>query len=416
MELQHGLDLKNGPLSWLDTLPSPPTYPQLEEDIVCDVLVIGGGEAGSLCAYHLAEQQVDTVIVDRRRFGFGSTSANTGLLQFANDKELTACINTFGEEKGVRFYKLCQNAVSEIGKLCNKLKIFPDYVSRDSLYYATSIEDVPSLQKEYLTLKKHGFPVRYMKEEEIREKYSFSKPAAIFATGDADINPYKFANSLIYSAVDFGLRAYQETEIVSRETEKDHVVLYTKNRKRIKARKVIFATGYETQIQLQNNANAVLSSSYAIVTQPIEEFTGWPDRCLIWETARPYLYIRTSVDNRIIAGGFDEPMVQAEQRDARLIHKRDLLVQAVQELFPSIPNLRADYYWSATFGGTHDGYPLIGEQPEYPHCYFALGYGGNGTVYSMIAAQIITSLITQGTHQDADLFRFNRAPYQTSNR
>lgn len=413
MELVNGFNLKTGPLYGLATLPSPPEYPQLEEDIHCDVLVIGGGEAGSLCSYYLTQNHVNTVLVDRRKIGYGSTSANTGLIQFTNDKSLTSCIHSFGEEKGVRFYKLCEKAVNDLDKISSQLEIFPDFTRRDSLYYASSEKDVPSLQKEYFTLKKHGFPVTYMRKEEISKKFSFSKPAGIYGTADADINPFKLANGLVHESAKKGMRVYQETEIISQTFGKQEVTFTTKNRKRITAKKAIIATGYETQKQFKRNANAVLSSSYAIVTQPLEEFTGWHNRCLIWETARPYLYMRTTADNRIIVGGMDEPTFQTEKRDSMLLHKRDLLVQEVQKLFPHFPTLRAEYYWSATFGGTHDGLPFIGQQEEYPHCYFALGYGGNGTVYSVIAADIISHLVIKGTHPDAELFRFERQPSLT---
>lgn len=401
------MNLKTGPLNWLDTLPSPPVYPQLTEDIECEVLVIGGGEAGSLAAYHLTESGVDTVIVDRRRIGFGSTSANTGLLQFANDKPLTACINTFGERDGVRFYQLCKEAVDDLERISAQLEISPDYIRRDSLYYASNEFDLPPLQKEFLALKNYGFDVTYLNQQEIGEKFSFSKPGAIYSRGDAEINPYKLANGLVHHAHKKGLRVFQETEIVSHVFHPDHIVFYTKDRRQIRAQKAVFCTGYETQ-EIKVNPNAVLSSSYAVVTEPVSEFPGWHNRCLIWETARPYLYIRTTADNRIVVGGKDESTIITEERDRMLLNKRDLLLQTVQEMFPEIPNLRADYFWSATFGGTHDGYPLIGTQPEFPNCYFSLGYGGNGTVYSTIGAQIVTDLITKGKSPDADLFRFDR--------
>lgn len=354
MNLQNGYNLKSGKLLWLDTLPSPPEYPQLDEDIRCEVLVIGGGEAGALCSYYLTEKQVDVVLIDRRQIGLGSTSANTGLLQFANDKSLTACMNTFGEADGVRYYKLCEQAIHALEQVTSRLEMNPDFKRRDSLYFASTQEDVPALMKEYLLLKKHGFKVTYMKPEEISQTFSFSKAGAIYSQGDAEINPYKLANALVKESVRNGMRVYQETEIVNQRFDNNQIIFTTKNRRRIIAQKAIIAAGYETQKQFKRNTNTVLESSFAIATQPVQEFSGWHNRCLIWETARPYLYIRTSADNRIIAGGLDEPTMDPTKRDVMLLHKRDLLLAEVQKLFPQIPDLRAEYYWGAVFGGTHD--------------------------------------------------------------
>ena len=38
----------------------------------------------------------------------------------------------------------------------------------------------------------------------------------------------------------------------------------------------------------------------------------------------------------------------------------------------------------------------------------ALGYGGNGITFSMIAARLITDLILQRPNDDAAVFRFDR--------
>lgn len=46
--------------------------------------------------------------------------------------------------------------------------------------------------------------------------------------------------------------------------------------------------------------------------------------------------------------------------------------------------------------------------PEFPHAYFALGYGGNGMIFSVIAAKIITDLHLRRPNPDADIFRFDR--------
>jgi glycine/D-amino acid oxidase-like deaminating enzyme len=42
------------------------------------------------------------------------------------------------------------------------------------------------------------------------------------------------------------------------------------------------------------------------------------------------------------------------------------------------------------------------------NAYFALGYGGNGVTYSMIAARIICDLYLGKANADARLFRFDR--------
>jgi glycine/D-amino acid oxidase-like deaminating enzyme len=401
------LKLRTEKSNWMDTLPNAPVYPVLEEDIRCDVLVVGGGEAGSLAAYQLNQRGMDVVVVDKREIAHGSSSANTGLLQYANDKTLTSCMNTFGEARGLRFYKLCEEAVAALEVICRGLEIDPQYIKRDSLYMASCPEDAPALRHEYALLQRYGFRVKLLEEEEVACSFPFRKPLAIYSAGDAEINPYRFAQSLIYTVSRKGARIYQNTEVKFLKADAGGVVFKTLSGKTITAEHAVYAAGYETQ-DIKANPNAVMESTYAIATQPLESFPGWPGRCLLWETARPYLYIRTTADNRIVAGGMDEATGIAEERDRMLRHKSDLLLEAVGKLFPGLPPLRAEYSWAAAFGSTHDGLPLIGPQEGFPRCFFSMGYGGNGTAYSYIGSMIIADYIEKGSSADAELFRIDR--------
>ena len=64
--------------------------------------------------------------------------------------------------------------------------------------------------------------------------------------------------------------------------------------------------------------------------------------------------------------------------------------------------------WAGTFGETKDGLAYIGATPEFPNAYFALGYGGNGIVYSLIAAEIIRDAFLGQPNPQHELFSFDR--------
>lgn len=60
------------------------------------------------------------------------------------------------------------------------------------------------------------------------------------------------------------------------------------------------------------------------------------------------------------------------------------------------------------FGKTKDALPYIGTYAKAPNTFYALGFGGNGITFSVLAAEIITALIKEGKHEDAALFSFDR--------
>lgn len=395
------MNLHNGKFYWPETYHPKTTFPMLEEDIKTDVLIIGGGGSGTQCAYRLANSGLSITVVDQRAFGQGSTSSNTALIQYAGDKTFTELISSFGEEAAVKHLKLCEAAISELEAICPNLPVNPDYKRRDSLYYASYEEDVEKLKIEYAYLKKHGFSCDLWSEEKIGSHYSFKKRAALYYFNDAELNPYKLVYGLL-DAVKPAIRCYENTKVTRMKAKEGEHQFHTRNGKTIIAKHAIVCGGYET-LELKKEKNAVISSSYAIVTSPVEHFAGWHKQSLIWESARPYIYMRTTPDNRIIIGGLDEDTAIPEERDAKITRKKEKLVNELNKLFPDY-EVKADYYLGAMYGGTHDGLPVIGMYEDWPDCYFLMGYGDNGTVYSMVLSKIISEHILNGRSTNLDLY------------
>ncbi len=404
------MDLLTGNLYWPTTYEHVPAYPSLQEDIKCDVLIIGGGSSGAQCAYYLSEIGLDVAVVEKRKIGYGSTIVNTSLIQYLGDKMAYELVNSFGEEHAIRHLKLCEEAINDIEQAAYKLRVDSEFIRRDSLYYASYEEDIAKLQQEYFYLHKHGFQAEIWTEEQIAAHYPFRKKSALYIKNDAELNPYKFAHGLLEYASNHGVRVFEETEINGQRLERDIATFYTTSKHSIQTKHVIIAAGYEG-LSFKAEKNAVLSSSYAVVTEPIESFSDWHKRTLIWETARPYIYMRTTADDRIIIGGLDEATIDVSKRDAKLIHKRDKLIQEFQKLFPSIP-VQPEFYIGAYYGGTHDGLPMIGMYDSLPNCYFVFAYGDNGTVYNMVLGKIIRDMITKGSHPAADIYLQTRPMLQ----
>ena len=128
---------------------------------------------------------------------------------------------------------------------------------------------------------------------------------------------------------------------------------------------------------------------------------------MIWEAADPYLYVRTTPDGRVICGGEDEEFSDEEKRDALLARKTATLQRKLKQLLPNI-DTRIDFAWTGSFGQSSTGLPTIGPVPRMPNCWAALGYGGNGTTYSRIAADVIAGALAGRPDADADLYGFSR--------
>jgi glycine/D-amino acid oxidase-like deaminating enzyme len=118
----------------------------------------------------------------------------------------------------------------------------------------------------------------------------------------------------------------------------------------IGARRVVCAAGYESD-QFLDRPAGTLHSTYALASEPLASQAGWPERCLIWETARPYFYARQSEDGRAIIGGGDTIFSTDHQRDNLLERKVVQLAARFRKLFPAI-ELTPEFAW-----GEHSARP-----------------------------------------------------------
>src|SRR3954467_6191444 len=103
------MDLTSGVPFWLVRDGLLRAYPRLDADVDCDVVVLGAGITGALVAHHLVAAGFDTVVVDRREAGWGSTAASTALLQYELDVLLADLSRTRGHEHAARAYLACRD-------------------------------------------------------------------------------------------------------------------------------------------------------------------------------------------------------------------------------------------------------------------------------------------------------------------
>lgn len=389
--------LKNGLLG---------VYPSLRQDQSCEVAIIGGGVTGALMAYYLTEAGLETILLDKRDIGFGSTCASTALLLYELDTDLADLVEIIGQDNAFRAYLLCRDAITKIETLTREIGDDCGYAARKSFYLASRNRDVEKLEEEFSLRREAGFRVEYFDRRAIKGFSSLPHPAAILSHEAAQIDAFRFTHKLLEHSVRHGLKVYDRTRVETYEPGGDAITLQTDRGATVRAGKVVFATGYEAQEQLRQKV-VELHSTYVALTEPLPGFEGWPDRALLWETSRPYLYLRSTSDGRAMIGGEDIPFKNELARDKLLPKKSQVLMQRFNELFPQI-NARLDYAWAGTFGATKDGLAYIGPTDEFPGAFFALGFGGNGITFSVIAAQIIRDAICGKENSNAHLFHFNR--------
>jgi glycine/D-amino acid oxidase-like deaminating enzyme len=401
------MDLKSGYPFWAISNGLMQAFPRLSADHRCDVAILGGGITGALIADELARHGFDVAVLEQRDIGWGSTAASTALLQYEIDTHLVDLAKRHGEADAALAYRACAEAIDGLQEVASAWRDV-GFARNRSLYYASRRRDVGALEEEHAARRRHGLDVELLSKERVRDDYGFDAHAALLSTQAARVDPYRLTHRLLQRLQKQGAPVFDRTCVVDIATTSRGVTLSTDTGLSVRASHLVIAAGYASQHWLKKRV-ARNRSSYAVISDPVPEpELGFLADTLLWETARPYLYARSTTDGRLLLGGEDDAVDIPAKRDARVEKKAHTLLKRLHDLFPGMAITPA-FSWAGTFAETEDGLPFFGPHPQWgPRVHFAMAYGGNGITYSMLGAGLLRALIERKRHPLWPLFSFER--------
>jgi len=400
------MDLKSGSPFWVVKNGLLHAYPRLQENLECDVLVVGAGITGALISDHLVRAGMVVCVIESREVGWGSSSASTALLQYEIDTELQDLARQYGEADAVLAYKSCEKAIGSLKKIAKTLGGI-DFQPMQSLYFASCWHHESRVENEGKLRKANGFKLEILDREALKDRFGIDAPVGLLTPVAAETDPYQFAHRLLGRVEKLGGRIHARTALARFRPTRGGMRVETDDGVMIVCKNLIFAAGYESQTWLDQRV-ATNRSSYAFVSEPMPGELGILKKTLIWESARPYLYMRRTSDERLLVGGEDDKYDIPQRRDARVAAKSEKLEKRVKKMFPDLP-LRIAFDWAGTFAETDDGLPFFGIHEQHgPRVHFAMAYGGNGITYSLIGAELLRDRLLGKRHPCEKLFSFKR--------
>lgn len=401
------MDLKSGYPFWAVKNGLMHTFETLHQNLDTELVIIGGGITGAILADHFSAHGYAVSVIDRREIGWGSSAASTAMLQYEIDTHMVDLAHQFGEKNAYLAYKACADAIESLKKRTQNFADV-DFDMQHSLYYASNQNDVKRIREEFELRRKHGFAASWLETAALKADYGFDAPAAILTDLAARMDPYRTAHKLLQRVLKRGSQVFERSEVVNMEASDAGVKMLSASGHRVEAKHVIIASGYESQSYLKQRV-ASNHSSYAFITDPLSPAAlGRLSDTMMWESSRPYLYMRTTGDGRLLVGGEDDTIDNAAKRDAKVDKKAETLAQKVRTLFPLLEFNQA-FAWAGTFAETKDGLPFFGPHNEGgPRVLFAMAYGGNGISYSEIGCELLQAWIEEQPHPLKSLFSFSR--------
>lgn len=401
------MDLKSNEPFWLVKNGIIESFPSLRNDEECDILIVGGGITGSLIAHQCIEDGYKTILIDKREIANGSSSATTSMLQYEIDVPLYELTDKIGKEGAEASYKACFDSINQLEKICKKIISEAGFAKKKSVYFASFKKDVKILEQEIKARKDAGYDVEWLTEEDLKKDYNLHQAyAGIVSKMGGSVDAFKLVHELLLYNIKKGLKVFDKTELTDIKYHKDYNVVILDTGAKIKAKKTIFCTGYEATNMIPEKFVDLLST-FAMVSEVNDQINDeFPD-VLIWDTADPYIYMRTTDDGRILVGGEDEEFQNPAKRDELIGKKTKKLEKTFKKYFPNA-NFYTDFAWAGTFGETKDGLPYIGEHANFKNSYFVLGFGGNGITFSVIGMEMVSKWLEGKEHYLSQWFKFGR--------
>lgn len=383
------------------------SYPSLHgKNESCEIVVVGGGITGALVSYALVKKGYSVILIDKRDIACGSTAATTSLLQYEIDVPLHLLSDMIGEVAAADCYKAGIKAINDLDDLIKQHGFDCGFERKQSLFIARSEKDVAALKKEFIARDKHELGVTWLDRKQILDDYGIICYGAILSNEAAGLDAFKLAHLLIAHSAEKGMKIYDQTPITKFDRQGQTTRIWVDNEYHIDCNKIIYCTGYESTEMLKEKI-ADLFYTYASISERGVEVKSKLKNTLVWDTGSPYMYMRYTHDGRLLIGGEDSSVNQPFFQQFIKERKADKLIKTVKQVLSNVEFIE-DFSWAGKFGSTKDGLPYIGSSPEYKDALFALGFGGNGIIFSVQAMGIITDQLAGKENKLSSAYRFGR--------
>jgi len=404
--------LRRGRPIWLNGQSARPrsSYPSLTGREEADVVIVGGGMTGALTALEFAEAGVSAVVLEAAHVGRGSTAASSALLLQEPDRGMAELAQRYGRAASVRIWQLSRAAVGDFVKLVRRRRIRCEMETRDAVYYATTADAVGRLREEFRLRTRAGFDEEWLPPAALRRLTAIAGRGAIRTSANAEFDPYAACLGIMRAAYAAGAQVFERSPVIRINQRSGRVRVHTASGT-VDASRVIIATGYATARFRPLAGRFRMYRTYVLATPPLRarqrHDVGFGD-VMAWDTERPYHYLRWTPDRRLLLGGGDRRVHGGHDRDRQFAAATRQLQDNFETLLPALADVGVDSAWEGLFAMTPDSLPYIGPHQRYPGHLFALGYGGNGMTFGLLAARMLLEQWQGVQSPDHALFRFGR--------
>ena len=379
---------------WMGTGAAPDFRP-LEDDVYCDVAVIGAGIAGMSTAYMMAKRGAHVVLIDDGEIAGGETIRTTAQISTLLDLRYHELERIHGLDKT---RKIAASQYASINMIENNIRtenIQCDFKRIDGYLFLGRQSSREELEKELDAMHRAGISDAALLEY---TPMTCRPLPSIRVSKQAQFHVTKYIAGLAEAIVGMGGRIFCHTHI-TQIVDGHPAKLVTDTNHRVHAREVVVATNSPVSNIVALHTKMAAYRSYVIAAEVERDSVP---QALFWDTEEPYHYIRTFMMGEkeyVLVGGGDHKTGQASDYEERYKDLEDW----AREILPLMGEVK--FRWSGQVYEPVDGLAYIGRDPNHaPNINVATGFSGVGMTQGTLAGKIISDLILRSPNEWVDLY------------
>ena len=361
-----------------------------------DVLVVGGGIAGTSAALHLARAGVDVTLVERYAVGQGATAAAVGVLSPPLRQPFHETVHFRGEATAKAIWEFALRSVRGLGEDLTRLgEAEAAGLDLAGGYGLAETHTLHQLELSHRALEHAGLPVEWVTEEEVRGLLgSRGLRGGYVIEGGGAISPGPTAAALARGARDLGAHVVEDVD-VSDLVRTDGAFRCHTSRGELTADMVVYATHVDSRRFSPFLGDEIVP----IRGQGMRVATDVPRYRGSFATHWKLNVWRTAPDGSLYLGGWRHDAWDRSywrKRPAVDEHLQADVRRWFENTFRSGEPMQVADRWSGIFGWTADYLPLVGPLPGRPGELVTSGFSGGGLPLAYEAGRVIASIVTEG--------------------
>ena len=354
-----------------------PQFESLKENIKTDVLIVGGGLCGILCAHLLSRAGIDCVVVEANRAGLGITKNTTAKITAQHGLIYDNLLRTAGPDAAMQYFWANQKAVEQYRDICKNIDC--DFENKSAFVYSRT--DREKIEREVVAVRMLGFQAEFKETLPL----PFPVKGAVEFPNQAQFHPLKFLKAVVKN-----LRIYENTFI---KDISEHTAWSEKGS--VTADKIIVTSHFPF---INKHGSYFLKMyqqrSYVLALKNAQDVGG-----MYLDEAENGLSFRNYNDLLFLGGGGHRTGKQGGNwAELRAFDKKHY------------PDAEECYAWAAQDCMSLDTVPYIGHySKKTPNLFVATGFNKWGMTASLAAAEILTDMVQGKENEFAKFFSPHRS-------